>query len=108
MAEEISKWANTQATREVECPRCHAAPGKSCKRPNGDFADMHGERSKAYRDAIGPAEWEKRHQVKMAGGFAQKGRIDQIIRGTGRVNAVGSDKNVAGSDTNDALTKWRD
>jgi hypothetical protein len=103
MSEEISKWSNTQAVREVECPRCHSKPGIYCKTPSGVPApSTHGERSGAYREKIGPEEWEKRHTASMASSATlQKGRVDLIIRDTGKVGAVGKGNVESG------LTRWR-
>lgn len=107
MADDISKWARTQAVREVECPRCHSKPGIYCKTPSGVPApSTHGERSGAYHEKVGDEEWKRRHQVSMAStATLQKGRLDLIIKGQGRVGATGSDQNVAGK--NSGLTRWR-
>jgi hypothetical protein len=101
---EISKWSNTQAVREVDCPRCAAKAGSYCKTPAGRPAQStHGERSGAYLVKIGREEWEKRHTGSMAASaLLQKGRVDQIIRGTGKVGATG-----AGQNTDGGHAKWR-
>jgi hypothetical protein len=101
---EISKWSNTQAVREVECPRCFAKPGTYCKTPAGRPAQStHGERSGAYLVKIGREEWDKRHTGSMASSaLLQKGRIDQIISGTKKVNVLGSGQNTTGT-----RARWR-
>lgn len=44
--------------------------------------------------------------MNVASGMNAKARLDAIIRGTGKVGAVGSDRNVAGK--TEGLTRWRD
>jgi hypothetical protein len=59
---EISRWAFTQTTREVGCPRCNAQPGDSCRTPRGrETSTPHVERCCAYHDKIGKAEFDRRH-----------------------------------------------
>lgn len=103
MTPEISKWGSTQAVREVTCPRCNQPAGSYCKTPAGRPADStHGERSGAYLDKIGREEWDKRHTGSMASSATlQKGRIDLIIKGQGKVGAVGK------GNTDSGLTRWR-
>lgn len=63
--QEISKWAFTQATREMDCPKCGALAGNHCVTPKGrDTNTPHGQRCKAYRDKIGMDEWKRRHSMK--------------------------------------------
>lgn len=67
-ARKISRWSNTQATREVSCSRCHTAPGIPCKMPSGKETRMpHTERHSAYLAFIGREEFDRRHM-----GFAGK------------------------------------
>lgn len=55
-------WAYTDATREVECSRCHAPAGFYCQSPKGRKAlTPHVERLRRYRLTIGPDEWNRRH-----------------------------------------------
>jgi hypothetical protein len=57
-----SPWANTQATREVACPKCGAGSGTDCVTPSGRAArEPHWQRTKAYLDVIGREEWDRRH-----------------------------------------------
>ena len=58
----ISRWANTQTTREITCPKCGALPGNACRTPKGRLTGMpHIERCLAYMRAIGRTEFDRRH-----------------------------------------------
>lgn len=70
MSETISRFMFTQATREMVCPKCNAAPGEFCHTPKGRKAiEPHMERCVAYRAKIGDEEWERRHSVKVTQGL---------------------------------------
>jgi hypothetical protein len=61
---EISHWSNTQATREVACPKCNQEPGHRCIQPSGRFNGRpHAERASAYRQKIGLFEFKRRHSI---------------------------------------------
>ena len=63
---QVSKWAFTQATAEVSCDKCKAAPGEPCKTPKGRKAlEPHTHRSLAYMNSIGKEEFTKRHSIKV-------------------------------------------
>lgn len=63
---EISKWSNTQAIREVECPRCQSIENVPCVTPKGKpYRNVHVERSKKYIELIGKEEFGKRHSVSV-------------------------------------------
>lgn len=57
----ISPWAYIQAKAEIECPLCGARAHQSCRTPTGARGPVHASRIGAYRDQIGPAEWQRRH-----------------------------------------------
>lgn len=58
----ISRWANTQATAEIQCPRCGVEPGQHCRTPKGRETSMpHGERTELYFETIGRKEFDRRH-----------------------------------------------
>jgi hypothetical protein len=60
---EISKWAITQAQREVSCPRCGARQKRDCRTPKGRvIPTIHDERIGRYRSLIGNDEWKRRHE----------------------------------------------
>lgn len=79
----ISRWANTQTTREATCPRCMAEPGVECRTPKGRLAGTpHGERCLVYIRAIGRKEYDRRHS-------GYNGKIwDDDIEGAAMSNAI--------------------
>ncbi len=59
----ISPWANDQAMREMLCPHCQAKAGEWCRQRSGRKATfLHIDRTRAYREKIGAAEFNLRHQ----------------------------------------------
>lgn len=64
MISEISKFSNTQAQREVDCPKCKQSIGKDCRMPSGRKSrEIHWQRGKAYIDSIGKDEFMRRHSI---------------------------------------------
>jgi len=61
---EISRWANTQATAEVACPRCGMQAGVECRTPKmRRLFTIHTERGNAYFAKIGRDEWLRRYSI---------------------------------------------
>lgn len=75
---EISPWANTQATREASCPHCTMIAGAPCQTPSGREANRtHVARRKVYLTKIGRVEFMRRHAR-----VARKYNIMDIIKKT--------------------------
>lgn len=75
------KPITTAAQEETPCPRCGAQPGEACSTPAGRRAKPHGERTRAYRNKIGGAEFDRRHAFKTRGVDSVLSRFESQIPG---------------------------